>query len=103
MDQTPETLPTEPLPPVALYLKRLVTIMAVVMTTGFVLLIILLLQRLNADPLPLPDRITLPEGVEAYSFTQGIDWFGVVTTDNQILVYDRASGALHQTITLDPR
>ena len=99
MDETP--IPDEPLPPVALYLKRLVTVLAVVMTAGFVLLITILVIRLNADPLPLPDRITLPEGVEAYSFTQGIDWFGVVTSDNQILIYDRASNALVQTITVE--
>lgn len=96
MDDTPEALP-----PVAIYLKRLVTTLAVVMIAGFLVLIALLVIRLNADPLPLPDRITLPEGTTAFSFTQGVDWFGVVTTDNQILIYDRATSALRQTITLD--
>ena len=85
----------------AIYLKRLVTVMAVVMIAGFVILITLLVIRLNADPLPLPERISLPDGVEAYSFTQGRDWFGVVTSDDQILVYDRATGALVQTIQVD--
>ena len=89
------------LPPVALYLKRLVTALAVVMIVGFVVLITLLILRLNADPLPLPDRITLPDGVQAYSFTQGQDWFGVVTSDNRILVYDRATGTLRQTIEVE--
>ena len=96
MDDTPEALP-----PVAIYLKRLVTTLAVVMIAGFLVLIALLVIRLNADPLPLPDRITLPEGTTAYSFTQGVDWLGVVTTDDQILIYDRATSALRQTITLD--
>lgn len=85
----------------AIYLKRLVTTLAVVMIAGFLVLITLLVIRLNADPLPLPDRITLPEGVTAYSFTQGRDWFGVVTSDDQILIYDRATSTLRQTITLD--
>lgn len=93
MDDTPEALP-----PLAIYLKRLVTTLAVVMIAGFLVLITLLVIRLNADPLPLPDRVTLPEGAQAYSFTQGIDWFGVVTTDNQILIYDRATSTLRQTI-----
>lgn len=101
MDDTPEMLPSEPLPPVALYLKRLVTVMAVVMTTGVVIVVALLIMRLNTDPLPLPERITLPDEVEAYSFTQGRDWIGVVTTDDQILIYDRLTGRLRQTVTLD--
>jgi len=99
MEETP--VPDEPLPPLVVYLKRLVTVLAVVMTAGFVLLIVMLVIRLNADPLPLPDRIALPEGVEAYSFTQGVDWFGVVTSDDQILVYERSSGALIQTIQVE--
>ncbi|MEL6570618.1 MAG: DUF6476 family protein [Pseudomonadota bacterium] len=96
MEDTPE-----PLPPVALYLKRLVTVMAVVMLTGTIIVVALLINRLSADPLPLPERITLPDGVEAYSFTQGRDWFGVVTSDDQILIYDRATSDLRQTITLE--
>lgn len=95
MDDTPEALP-----PLAIYLKRLVTTLAVVMIAGFLVLITLLVIRLNADPLPLPDRVTLPEGAQAYSFTQGIDWFGVVTTDNQILIYDRSTSTLRQTIEI---
>jgi len=96
MDDTPEALP-----PLAIYLKRLVTTLAVVMIAGFLVLITLLVIRLNADPLPLPARITLPDGAQAYSFTQGQDWFGVVTTDNQILVYDRATSTLQQTIQVE--
>ena len=93
MDDVPEALP-----PHLTYLKRLVTVLTVVMIAGFILMITMLVIRLNRDPLPLPDRITLPEGTSAYSFTQGQDWFGVVTSDNQILVYDRASNRLIQTI-----
>ncbi len=99
MDDTPEA--DEALPPVAIYLKRLVTILAGVMIAGFLVLITLLVIRLNADPLPLPDRITLPDGVEAYSFTQGRDWFGVVTSDDQILIYDRATSTLQQIIRVE--
>ena len=71
------------------------------MIAGFVVLIAALVIRLNADPLPLPDRIALPEGVAALAFTQGTDWFAVVTDDDRILIYDRATASLRQTVTID--
>ena len=48
----------------------------------------------------LPDSITLPDGTHATAFTQGTDWFAVVTAQDQILIFDRATGALRQTVTL---
>ena len=89
------------LPPQLIFLKRLVTALGVVMIAGFLVLIAALVIRLNADPLPLPERITLPEGVTATAFTQGTDWFAVVTSDNRILIYDRTTSALRQEVTID--
>ncbi|WP_127656907.1 DUF6476 family protein [Alexandriicola marinus] len=89
------------LPPELRYLKRLVSGLTWIMILGFVVLIAALVIRLNADPVPLPDRITLPDGVSAHAFTQGEDWFAVVTSQDEILIYDRASGALRQTIKVD--
>ena len=89
------------LPPQLIFLKRLVTALGVVMIAGFLVLIAALVIRLNADPLPLPDRITLPEGVTATAFTQGTDWFAVVTSDNRILIYDRTTSALRQVVSID--
>jgi hypothetical protein len=89
------------LPPQLIFLKRLVTALGVVMIGGFLVLIAALVIRLNADPLPLPDRITLPEGVTATAFTQGTDWFAVVTSDNRILIYDRTTSALRQEVVID--
>lgn len=89
------------LPPQLIFLKRLVTALGVVMISGFIVLIAALVIRLNADPLPLPDRITLPEGVTATAFTQGTDWFAVVTSDNRILIYDRATSALRQEVVIE--
>ncbi len=71
------------------------------MILGFLVLIAALVIRLNADPLPLPDRITLPEGTSAVAFTQGTDWFAVVTDADRILIYDRATGALRQTVVVE--
>ena len=89
------------LPPQLIFLKRLVTALGVVMIAGFLVLIAALVIRLNADPLPLPDRISLPEGVTATAFTQGTDWFAVVTSDNRILIYDRTTSALRQEVVID--
>jgi hypothetical protein len=33
--------------------------------------------------------------------TQGDDWFAIVTDDNRILIYDRQSGSLRQTVTIE--
>lgn len=95
----PET--PQPLPPYVNLLKWLVTGLTVVMIAGFLVVIGALVIRLNADPLPLPDRITLPAGVTATAFTQGPDWFAVVTSDNRILIYDRATAMLRQTIVVE--
>ena len=75
--------------------------MAFVMIAGFVVLIGTLVIRLNADPIPLPDRVTLPAGVSAVAFTQGMDWYAVVTDADTILIYDRSTDALTQTVTID--
>jgi len=79
---------------------RLVTVLTVVMIAGFTVLIVALVVRLSADPLPLPERISLPEGVEARAFTQGVDWIAVVGSDDRIFVFSRASGALLQTVEI---
>ena len=96
---TPDDQPA--LPPSLLGLKRLVTTLTVVMILGFLVLIAALVIRLNADPLPLPDRISLPEGASALAFTQGTDWFAVVTDADTILIYDRATSALRQTVQIE--
>jgi hypothetical protein len=90
------------LPPSLKTLKRLVTTLTVVMILGFLVLIAALVIRLNADPLPLPERISLPQGVKALAFTQGTDWFAVVTDANTILIYDRATSTLRQTVEITP-
>lgn len=82
-------------------MRRLVTALTLVMIVGFVVLIAALVIRLNADPLPLPDRIELPEGVEPLAFTQGTDWFAVVTSDDRILIYDRATSRLQQEVAVE--
>ncbi|MBW7920709.1 MAG: hypothetical protein H3C51_01255 [Rubellimicrobium sp.] len=90
-----------PLPPQALFLKRLVLALAVVMIAGFLALIVTLIVKLSVEPRILPDSLTLPEGARALAFTQGPDWFAVVTDDERILIYDRDSGVLVQTLRIE--
>ena len=98
----PEPDDDGPLPPHVAYLKRLVTVLAVVMVAGVLVLIGAVVIRLNASPLPLPDSLTLPDGTTATAVTFGPDWIGVVTGDDRFLVYDRATGNLRQTLRIDP-
>lgn len=77
------------------------TALTVVMICGFLVLIAALVIRLNADPLPLPARIELPAGTSARAFTQGTDWFAVVTSDDRILIYDRATNRLRQIVEME--
>lgn len=97
-----EPIEDEPaLPPQLNYLKWLTTALSVVMIVGFVVMITAFVIRLNRDPLPLPERITLPEGVSPVAFTQGTDWFAIVTSNDQILIYSRDTNALIQEITIN--
>jgi hypothetical protein len=44
----------------------------------------------------------LPEGARALAFTQGRDWYAVVTERDEILIFDRATGALRQRVAIKP-
>lgn len=101
MDDAP--LPGGADPGLVRYLRRLVTVLTVTMVGGLIVLIALIVIRLQAPPpLGLPERLVLPEGARATAFTQGRGWIAVVTEDDRILIYDRASGALRQTVEIAP-
>ncbi len=84
------------------FLRRLVTVLTVIMIAGVVTVVALLVIRLNKDPapLPLPQQITLPDGTRATSFTVGSDWYGVVTQHDEILIYDQVTGVLRQRVEI---
>lgn len=82
-------------------LRRLVMALTVVMIGGFLVLIGAFVMRLNASGPSLPEKVALPAGTEAAAFTQGSDWFAVVTTDDRILIYDRLTGTLRQTLAIE--
>ena len=79
----------------------MVTVLTAVMICGVLVVVGLLVTRLSGKGPDLPETITLPDGKTASTFTQGDDWYAVVTTDNQILIFDRLSGNIRQTIVLD--
>ncbi|WP_298560283.1 DUF6476 family protein [uncultured Aliiroseovarius sp.] len=85
------------------YLKTIVTAMTVATILGMIVLITVVVLRFSqtapeASPLPLPDQITLPEGVTAEAVTLGRDWIGIVSGD-EILIYG-TDGQLQKRIKL---
>lgn len=86
----------EGLPPSLRFLKLLVIALMITMMAGVIAVVVLLVTRLP-DPQALPDlpaSLALPDGTVAEAVTVGKGWLGVVTTDGRFLVFDRASGAL---------
>jgi hypothetical protein len=82
------------------FLRRLVTVLTATMIGGLFIIIALFVIRFSDRPAPLPDEITLPDGATASAFTQGDGWYAVVTQQNTILIFDRGSGALRQSIDI---
>ena len=81
------------------FLRRLVTILTLTMIGGIITLVTLIFLRFQDRPasLTLPNSITLPQGNTPVAFTKGAGWYAVVTSSNQILIYD-PNGTLLQTI-----
>lgn len=82
-------------------LRRLVTLLLVVMILGLITLVGLIVIRFARPPAPaLPAEITLPEGTKAEAVTQGRGWYAVVTADQRLLIFD-TTGTLRQDIAVD--
>jgi len=105
MNDTPQQQPVDS--GTVRYLRLLVTVLTVTMVVGFIIIVVLFVIRFSdafgsdaADTFALPVGITLPEGTSATAFTQGKLWYAIVTDDDRILIFDRQSGALRQSIDL---
>lgn len=85
-------------------LRRLVTVLMVVMILGFLTIVGLLVMRFAwEEPGPaafLPERLELPGDAKPLAVTRGPAWVAVVTTDGRILLFDE-SGALTREIEID--
>ena len=93
---------TPPEPANLRFLRILVTVLTAVMIGGLITIVALLVIRFSGDAPVVPDNVTLPEGVEAEAFTLGADWYAVVTKGGaEILVFDRASGALRKRVPIE--
>lgn len=102
-DKRLDDMETPPEPANLRFLRRLVTVLTVIMIGGVVTVVSLLVIRLNAAPAPmaLPEQVMLPDGAVATAFTVGSDWFAVVTQADEILIFDQVTGTLRQSIALD--
>ncbi|SEQ99891.1 hypothetical protein SAMN04488092_11928 [Thalassovita taeanensis] len=70
------------------------------MIAGLLVIITLIVIRFR-DPGPdLPNSLVLPNGTEALAFTQTGRWYAVVTEDDRILVFSRATGTLMREIQI---
>jgi hypothetical protein len=83
------------------FLRRLVTVLTAVMICGVLVVIGLLVTRLRDSGPDFPRSITLPDGTEPAAFTQGDGWYAVITSDDEILIFDQLTGKLRQTVTID--
>jgi hypothetical protein len=89
-------------PALLIFLRRLVTILTGTMIVGLLVIIVLFVIKFSGDGGPaLPDVITLPDGTTATAFTQGPDWYAIVTADNRILIFNRNTGKLRQTVNIE--
>ena len=82
------------------FLRLLVTVLTATMIAGIAAITFLIWTRYSDRSAPLPEVITLPDGAKATAFTQAADWYAVVTADNRILIFDRATGSLRQAIAI---
>lgn len=92
------------LPPDLRFLKTLVTVLAGVMILGLIAIITLFVIRFSSPreaAVRLPETITLPEGMTARAVTYGTGWYAVVTTGDEILIYDAKTGRLTQRVTIE--
>lgn len=103
MGKVPEGgIPESELPGSLKLLKGLVTVLTAVMIVGFIVLIAVFVTRFpRAASVTVPEQITLPDGTGATAYTQGPDWYAVVTDDQQILIFNR-DGSLRQQIEILP-
>ena len=99
----PDGLP-DGLPANLKFLRALVMVLTATMIGGLLVVIFLLVTRLPGAGagLTLPPQITLPDGAKPLAYTVGPGWIAVVTTGNDILIYDPANATLRQTLHIDP-
>jgi hypothetical protein len=98
MQDSPEILPE---PANLRFLRRLVTALTFTMIIGLVAIFtIIVMQFSKTIDVSGISSIELPEGVTASTYTKGSDWYAIVTTTDQILIYNTSDQSLRQTIQI---
>ncbi|MCL6282242.1 DUF6476 family protein [Ruegeria sp. 2012CJ41-6] len=82
-------------------LRRMVMALTAVMIGGVLLTFALIVIRLSDRTPTLPEEVELPDGARAQAVTIGPNWYAVVTDDNRILIFDKITGKLRQTIEVE--
>ncbi|MFC3615706.1 DUF6476 family protein [Lutimaribacter marinistellae] len=82
-------------------LRRMVMLLTAVMIGGVILTFGLIVIRLSDRTPTLPEDVELPDGARAQAVTIGPNWYAVVTADERILIFDKATGRLRQEIRLN--
>lgn len=85
------------------FLRILVTILTATMILGLLTIVALFVIRFSVDPatrVQLPENITLPAGVQAQAVTYGDDWYGVVTSAQEFLIFNQSDNSLRQKILI---
>ncbi len=87
------------MPPSLRFLKGLVITLMITMIVGVITVVSLLVTRMpdasSAAP-QVPETLTLPEGLKAEAVTLGKGWIAVVTSSQEILIFDPAGGLLQR-------
>jgi Family of unknown function (DUF6476) len=76
-------------------------LLTAVMIGGVLITFALIVIRLSDRTPTLPEDITLPNGASAQAVTIGSNWYAVVTDDNRILIFDKTTGKLRQSVSLE--
>ncbi len=79
-------------------------VLTLTMIVGVITIVAIIVTRMPVamQGVPrMPDSVQLPDGTRALAFTQAGDWYAVVTAGNEILIFDRATGALRQRVQVE--
>lgn len=87
------------------WLKILVAVLTVTLIIGFLTIVGMFVYRFNSigetsGLSPLPEQISLPQGTEIEAFTQAEEWYLILTSENELLIYDRQTNELKQKVKI---
>ena len=78
--------------------------MTIVFICGFIIMMGLFLGQFMAmrEPPPqvFPDRIALPLGVVAETFSVSEKWYAIISTEDEVIIFDRSTREMTHRIEL---